>query len=260
MPQLKIGVDLDSLHLPPRQALRTAAELGADAVQIDARGEISPQQLSQTGIRQLRKILEDLRLRVSAVRFRTRRGYSATDDLQRRIADTKTAMQFAYALGAGIVVNHLGRVPADPQSAEWRLLVEVLSELGRHGHRVGALLAAETGSESGQDLARLLEELPAASIGVDLNPGALVSGGHSPLEAVAAVGPSVLHVQATDAVRQAASPYGQRVALGQGAADFPALLGALDEHNYKGCFTVGGQGPDDPTREIAQAIEYLRRL
>ena len=65
------------------------------------------------------------------------------------LSGTKAAMELAYHVGAPVVVNHIGRVPADTESAAWRLLVEVLDELGRHGHRAGALLAAETGSESG---------------------------------------------------------------------------------------------------------------
>ena len=47
---------------------------------------------------------------------------------------------------------------AEPVGPEWDLLVQVLADLGRHGQRVGAVLAAETGSESGADLARLIQE------------------------------------------------------------------------------------------------------
>lgn len=260
MPVLKIGVELAGLRLPLKKALEAAAQLGVEAVQLDARGEITPRELSQTGLRQLRKMLEDLRLRVSAVAFRTRRGYDTTDDLEPRIAATKSAMEFAHALGAEVVVNHVGRVPADQQSQPWRTLVEVLSELGRHGHRVGALLAATTGTESGEDLARLLAALPERAIGVDLDPANLVTGGFSPLEAVASLGPSILHVHATDAVWEPAAGRGSRVTLGHGTADFPALLAALDEHRYQGYVTVAQHAAADPLEQAAQAIRYLRDL
>lgn len=259
MAELKVAVELASLRLPFKKALHTAAQLGADAVEIDARGEISPQ-LSRTGLRQVRKMLEDLRLRVSAVRFRTRRGYQTTTGLDQRVAATKAAMQFAHDVGASVVVNHVGRVPADRGSDSWRLLVEVLHELGQHGHRVGASLAAETGTESGEQMARLLADLPAETIGVDFNPGQLLLNGFSPLEAVAALGPAILLVHASDAALELSGRRGNPVVLGQGAADFPALLGALEENDYHGYFTVGSHTGDDPEDEIAQGIQYLRTL
>ena len=260
MPAVKIGVEIASLGVPFKKALHLAAELGAEAVEIDARGEVNPREMSGTGMRQLRKMLEDLRLRVSAVSFHTRLGYDTTADLERRIAATKGAMEFAYALGAPVVVNHVGRVPSDRESETWRLLVEVLGELGRHGHQAGALLAAETGTESGEDLARLLSELPEGAIGVDLHPANLIINGFSPLEVVGAVGRRILHVHANDAMWELAARRGSPVALGQGAADFPALLAALDEQAYQGYFTVTHRGVGDSTDQIARAIRYLRDL
>ncbi len=260
MPALKIGVELASLRQPFKQALHTAARLGAEAVEIDARGEILPRELSRTGLRQLRKTLEDLRLRVAAVSFRTRRGYDTAADLDARIAATKAAMEFAHDLGASVVVNQIGRVPSDPSCRAWRLLIEVLDELGRHGNRVGALLAAETGTDSGEPLARLLAALPDGAMGVDFNPGNLLLRGFSPLEAVTALGPFILHVHATDAVCEEAGRRGSQVPLGEGSADFPALLGALDQHDYRGYFTITHHTAGDPAGEIAKAVEYLRRL
>jgi sugar phosphate isomerase/epimerase len=257
---VKIGVEVAGFGVPFKKALHTAAELGADGVEIDARGEVNPRDLSRTGLRQLRKMLEDLRLRVSAVGFRTRRGYDTPDDLEPRIAATRAAMELAYALGAPVVVNHVGRVPSDRESETWRLLVEVLGELGRQGNRAGALLAAETGTESGEDLARLLAELPEGAIGVDLNPANLIINGFSPLEVIGAVGPAILHVHATDAVWEGAAGRGAPALPGQGMADFPALLAALDEHDYRGYFTVAHRGGGDATDEIARAIRYLRDL
>jgi sugar phosphate isomerase/epimerase len=261
MPQLKIGVEAAVLGVPLKRALYLAAEMGADAVEIDARGEASPARLSRTGLRQLRKTLEDHRMQVSAVTFRTRRGYDTPADLDRRVAATKTAMQFAYDLGCSVVINHVGRVPKDPESDARRLMVEVLSDLADHGLRVGAALAAETGTENGEDLAGLLSELPEQGIGVDLNPGNLIASGHSALEAISVLGPSIVHVHATDAVCDLArnrGEHGEHVPVGQGSVDFPGLLGALEEYGYRGYFTVGHQGTGDVAGAVGDVIRYLR--
>ena len=82
-----------------------------------------------------------------------------------------------------------------------------------------ALLAAETGSEDGADLARLLAGLPSGGIGVNFDPGNLIINGFSPREALAALGRDVLHVHAKDAVRDLAQGRGLETPLGRGSAD-----------------------------------------
>ncbi len=257
---MKLGIELASLHLPFKQALHTAAALGVDAVEIDARHEISPHELSRTGVRQLRKMLDDLHLRVASVSFRTRRGYDTEEDLEARVAATKAAMDMAYSMGAGVVINRVGRIPADPEARSWKLLVEVLADLGRYGQRAGALLAAEAGTESGEDLARLFTALPEGALGVDLNPGNLLLSGHSPLEAAAVLRPWILHVHVSDAVCGPAPGLGKPAAVGKGDADFPALFSTLQVHGYRGYFTIQQQIAGDPSRDLAGAVEYLRRL
>jgi sugar phosphate isomerase/epimerase len=121
-------------------------------------------------------------------------------------------------------------------------------------------LAAETGTESGEDLARLLAILPEQGVGIDLNPGNLIAAGHSPLEAIAALGPSIVHVHPTDGMCDLARNRGERVPVGQGTADFPSLLGALEEHDYRGYFTIGSQGTGDAVGGVGDAIRYIRQL
>lgn len=260
MPQLKIGIQLASLRQPFKKALHTAAQLGAQGVEIDARGEIKPKDLSQSALREMRKLLNDLGLKVTAVGFRTQRGYNVLQELDARVAATKAAMQFAYDLGTNVVINQVGRVPEKSSGSEWDLLVEILKDLGSHGQKVGAVLAAETGSESGADLARLLAALPTGAIGTNLDPGNLIINGFSPLEAVQALGPTILHVHAKDGVRDLAQGRGLEVPLGRGAADFPGLLGALEERDYRGYFTIERLSGDDPLFEIEQAVKYLKNM
>jgi sugar phosphate isomerase/epimerase len=256
---LRIGIQTRSLRQPLKQALRTAARLGADGVEIDARNELPPAELSQTGVREFNKLLEDLNLRVSAVAFPTRRGYDVVDDLDRRVAATQAAMRFARELRCEVVINRVGQAPADASEPRFRHLVEALTALGVYGDRVGVRLAAQTGSEYPQDLLRLIEVLPDHTVGVDLHPTALILSGHSPIEAIQALGPHVLHVHARDAIRDAAGR-GREVELGRGAADLPAVLGALTEFDYRGWVTIERHHSPEPVSEIENAVAFLRSL
>lgn len=260
MPVLPIAIQLAGLRMPLKQGLHTAARLGAGGVEIDARGEINPKDLSATGLRHLRKMLEDSNLRVSAVGFATRRGYNVMEDLDRRVEGTKQAMQFAFKLGANVVTNWVGRIPADRQGPEWDTLIAVLTEIGRFGERAGARLAARTGSESAETLASLIAALPEGALAVDFDPGGLVVNGFSPLDAIAALGRDVACFHARDAVRDLARGRGLEVTLGRGSVDFAALLGALEEHGYRGYVTVERTAAENPVREYADAVEYLKSL
>jgi sugar phosphate isomerase/epimerase len=260
MPQLKIGIHLPSLRVPLQRAIPLAAKLGADAIEIDARGQLKPTELSQTALRQLRKMLADYRLRVCAISYRTRRGYNLLQELDARVAGTKEAMRMAQVLGASVVINHVGHIPPESQGAQWNLLLQVLADLGRYGQHIGAFLAAQTGGVSATDLARLIAALPDGSIGVDLDPGQLVMNGFSPQESIELLGPHIMHVHATDGVHDLARRHGVEVPLGRGSVDFPAVLGALEERQYRGYFTIQRESVNDPEFEIGQAVKFLRSL
>ena len=258
MLQVRIAVDLASLRQPLRKSLETAAHLGVEAVQLDAQGEIFPGRLSQTGIRHLRRLLDDLNLRVAALCFRTRRGYNVPEQLDRRVEVTRQVMQLAYDLGSRVVTNHIGQVPAEQDGPEWNMLVDVLGQLGRHGQHVGAMLAATTGSEEPAHLKHLLEALPDGVLNIHLDPGQLMINGFSPGETARLLAPHVAHVHATDAVRDLARGRGEDTKLGMGSVDFAEILGLLEQQGYDGYITAGRQSAGNPVAEITEAIQYLR--
>lgn len=260
MLEIKVGIQLASLRMPFKQALHTAAVLGAQGVEIDVRNELKPHEMTRTAVRQVRKMLEDRNLQVSAVRFRTRRGYDVSDDLERRIEATKEAMRLAFDLGTNVVINAVGAVPKDPQSRAWNTMIDSLSELGRHGQRVGAFLCAETGSESGEELLRLIEALPTGSLAVNFDPGNLIVNGFSASEAIRVLAPHVLHVHARDGVRDLAQGRGVEVALGRGSVDFPEMFSHLEEQQYRGFFTIRRDHADDPVFEVGEAVKYLKAI
>lgn len=256
--RLKVAVRIDSLGMSLRQALIAAAEMGAQAVELNARTGIHPSQLSDTGLRQLRKMLDDLGLKVAAIRFPTRRGYDNPVDLDRRVEGTKSAMQLAYRLQAPVVVNQIGLVPEQPEGQAWSNLQSVVDDLGRYGARVGAFFAAETGTEPGQRLEQLLDSRDDGFIAVALNPGQLIINRHDVPEAIKALRQRIQVVCAVDAVLDLAAGRGLSVPLGQGTADFPEIIGMLEDVQYRGHFVVGR--PDSDPQELQQGIDYLRGL
>ena len=104
---VKIGIQTRSLRQPLRQALETASRLGADGVEIDARTELPPAELSQTGIRQFRKLLDDLNLRLRRVVHDTARlrqsgrlgpphpGHAGGDEIRQRSGPTSSSIALA---------------------------------------------------------------------------------------------------------------------------------------------------------------------
>ena len=257
---LKIGIRLASLRQPFKKALRTAATLGADAVEIDARTDLSLAEMTASGIRHLRKTIEDYNLKVAAVSFRTRSGYHVLENLDRRIEATRQAMQFAFQLGTHVVINQVGQVPEDTDDPRWEVLIQALTDLGRYGQHVGAFLTAGTGSESGPDLKRLIDALPTGSVTVNLDPGNLIINGFSAAEATRLLATHVQHVHARDAIRDLARGRGLEVPLGSGTVDFPEMLGILEEHRYGGYFTVDRETSTNAVAEVAQAMKFLSSL
>ena len=142
MLKLKTCIRTELLRLPFRKALVMAAEMGVDGVEINARTEIKPSELSQTGIRHIKKLLEDHRLSVGSVQFPTRRGYGDPGQIDIRVDATKAAMKMAFELGCPHVSNFVG-IPGDLDSNP--LFTDTMTELALWGQHVGARLAIRTG-------------------------------------------------------------------------------------------------------------------
>jgi sugar phosphate isomerase/epimerase len=260
MAQLTIGIQPANLNIPLKQGLHIAADLGVQVVEIDARTDISFNDLSDTGARQIRKMINDLNLQVVALKFVTRRGYGEADGLERRVDGTKRAMKLAYALGARFVVNSIGKVPTDPADPQWQMMKEVLIDLGNYGQKAGVLLTAETGSEPLSDLYQLIKASAEGTVGIALNPGNLLINGFDFHEQLVSVSDHVYIVHAQDGVQDRARGRGYEVPLGRGSAEFPEIAAILEERQFRGAYVIQRHNPSGAREEIELAVSYLRNL
>jgi sugar phosphate isomerase/epimerase len=260
MSRLKIGVRLESLNLPLRRALTEAGRMGVTGVQIDAVGDLSPGRLTQTGRRELRNLLRAHNLELSAVGCLLRRGLDDADDLEPRIEHVRKVLSLSFDLGPRRVIVNAGAVPDKHDDPRGRLLAESLLALGRHGDRVGAVLALETGLESGAALVAFLDRFDTGSLGVNLDPANLLVHGFDVVEGMRALGRRIVHAHAKDARRASPSRAAQEVPLGHGDIDWLEFLGVLEEIEYRGWLVVERESGEDRLPDVAAGVAFLRRL
>jgi len=242
------------------KALHTAAKMGCEGVQIDARKELRPAEISETGLRQLRKMLADLNLQVASIALPTRRGFSDPSDLDRRLQATMAAMRFASQLGSRILVGNLGSLPSVESTSERTALIEAITCLATYGERWGVALAVDCGGADLESVVELIDTLPEGTLGLDLNPARQIAHGNLPATFIEQAGRHIRHVYATDGVRDLSGGQPIAVQLGRGTADFPELLGRLEEHSYRGWLTIAPNESKYPLEELSDAVQYLRAL
>jgi sugar phosphate isomerase/epimerase len=259
MSRLKLGVRVESFGLPLRRALQEAQRLGVAGVQVDAVGDLAPNTLSQTGRREFRNLLRAHNLELSALGCPLRRGLDAPENQEARIAHVKQALSLSFELGPRITVVQAGRLP-DPDGPAAGRMTEALLALGHHGDRVGAVLALETGLESGQDMARFLARLDTGSLGANIDPANLLLNGFDLLESTRALHGRIKYAHARDARPAGASRTAQEVPLGHGDIDWMQVLALLEEVGYRGWLVVERETGDTRVADVAAGVDFLRRL
>src|SRR5262245_6730903 len=144
---MKLGVVLESMGLPFRQGLPVAARLGVAGVQVDAAGDLAPDRLTETGRRELKNLLRTYNQQLTALNCPFRRGLDVAENQQARIDYVRNVMSLAFELGPRTVIVQCPNLPRDGELERANLLREALTDLGRHGDRVGSVPAPEIGRD-----------------------------------------------------------------------------------------------------------------
>ena len=259
MEPLRRAVACHCLPQPIRQAIRAAVELKAAGIQFNARHELRPNDLSDSGRRQLRHDLEIDGLTISSLTFPTRRSLHDPDQLDARISGLKQTLEFAYQLRVPIVVARVGVIPSDKESDDYKLLVQALNEIARHGNRIGATLAITPTRDSAADLKELISKVTDGLVGINFDPAIFAMCGHDAVAAFRELHKHVLHITARDGVRDIDGS-GQEVALGRGDVDWPELIALLAEADYRSWITVDRTSGSNEFQDAARALTYLQTV
>ena len=273
-----IGIITQSFRTDIRTALKKAADLGAQGVQIYAtRGETAPENLSPAARRELLDYIKSLGLKVSALCGDLGCGFHRPEKNPALIERSKRILDLAKDLETDIVTTHIGVVPADPAHPRYGIMQEACGALAAYADSIGAHFAVETGPETSLTLKGFLDSLHSKGVSVNLDPANLVMvTGDDPVQAVYNLREYIVHTHAKDGVKLydkdpemiygvkedslVTSPSFEEVPLGAGSVPFPAYLAALEEIGYRGYLTIEREVGDDPAADIALAVRFLRGL
>lgn len=277
MQQFRIGVMADCFRLPPLEGIRKAAQLGADGVQIyTVRGETSPEAMTAERRAELRALVEELGIVISALCGDMGGGFRDAARNPAQVERSKRIVDLAADLGVGVVTTHIGVTPENRRDPVYGVMLAACRELAAYAAGRGVTFAVETGPEKAVVLRRFLDDVGSAGLGVNLDPANLLMVcGDDPVQAVRTLDRYIVHTHAKDGVQLApgsalAVYHGpeadtapparfKEVPLGEGGVDWPRYLEALRDVGYRGFLTIEREVGENPAGDIARAIDFLRR-
>jgi len=183
-----------------------------------------------------------------------------------RTAELKEIADFANLMGVKTVGLHLGFVPHDRTTSEYRDVLNVTRDVCDYAKKNGQAIHLETGQEPADVLLAFLQDVERDNLFINFDPANMILYGcGEPIPALKTLGKYVRSIHCKDATwsDQPGKTWGAEVALGKGAVDFAAYLRTLNEIGYAGPLTIEREIPQEPVRqkaEIAAAIETLESL
>ncbi len=273
-----IGIILESLLQPIPQALDTIQRLGAQGVQVyTTRGELSPENLSRQKKADFLKMVKDRGLAISALVGDLGHGFGDPAKNPGLISASKRILDLAGEWETDIVTTHIGVVPSDPSHPRFRIMQDACGELAEYADSLHAHFAVETGPETAGTLCAFLDSLHSTGVAVNMDPANLVMvTGDDPVAAVHILKKYIVHTHAKDGRKLFDKPperiYGIvaddvvtdpafiELPLGEGDVPFKLYLQALRDIGYKGFLTIEREVGENPVRDVANAVGFLRGL
>lgn len=180
-----------------------------------------------------------------------------------RMDGLKRGMDFAAQLGLTDVTTHMGFIPENPSTTEYREVVAAVRELAQYAKRLGLWFNFETGQETPTTLMRIIQDVGTGNVGINLDPAnLLLYGKANPVDAVGILGQWIRGVHVKDGLYPTnGRELGHETPVGEGLVNFPVLIPRLLTFGYQGAWIIEREisGPQQKT-DIIRAKELLTRI
>ncbi len=257
----------------PRKALEAVKSLGLERVQVS---RLPDRFYTPEGAREFAGLLKATSLSADAVvAVFEGESYKDQDSVMRtvglrpaalrpaRMDYAKRCIDFAKAIGTAIVTFHMGFLPRDPKDPVYGEMRDAVSTLAAYAASKGVTLSLETGQESGEELARFLDTITVARVGVNFDTANLVLYGlDDPPRALGRLLDRVTSLHVKDGLPPEDPRHlGREVPLGEGRAQVRECLRLLDKAGFRGPliienYTWRDRGTD-PLAELGRARDFI---
>jgi sugar phosphate isomerase/epimerase len=185
-----------------------------------------------------------------------------------RTREMKEISDFAKLLGCHTVALHIGFVPEDRESDNYKNLLETTRDLLDHVKANGQQLNLETGQETADHLLEFIKDVGRDNLFINFDPANMILyGTGDPIEALKKVGHLVRSVHCKDATwaapEERGKSWGSEVPLGEGDVGMETYLRTLKDLGYTGPLTIEREIAHDRERQkadIGHAVNLLRGL
>lgn len=285
---MKLSVMLGNFKQPFEEALNSTQQLDIPAIHLSAIGEWDPQDCIGAKRTDLLGKLKERELVISALsRWGGEVDLGDAAFAERDVEDAKRALEMAAEVmpgTEGIWQAHIGVMPPEMSGPRWDSFLRSCEKIAKHGEKVGACMAIETGPEPARVMEKLMTEIDSPAVRVNYDPANLIIwpalryhnerlikkfgkpdhaydadaavSNYEPVQGVKRLGRFTVHTHAKDA--KVVDGVNQEVPLGEGWVDWQEYLGLLKASGYEGYLAIERETGEDPSGDIARAAAFLR--
>lgn len=180
-----------------------------------------------------------------------------------RLKELMLGADFAEMIGAPNMATHVGFIPENPSTAEYRGVFGAVKQIADYCKSKNIHFNFETGQETPVTLMRMITDLENDFVGINLDPANLIMYGKAnPVDAVGIFGSRVrgVHVKDGDYPTEFYN-LGQERVVGEGSVNYPVFLPKLIRGGYGGDLYIEREiSGDQQIEDIKKTIVYVKEL
>ncbi len=180
-----------------------------------------------------------------------------------RINEVLKGVEFASWLGVKNVATHVGFIPENPSTTEYRGILETVRYIVKYCGEKGMNFNFETGQETPTTLMRMITDIGMDNVGVNLDPANLVMYGKAnPVDALDLFKGRIngVHVKDGNYPTDFYKLGCERV-VGEGSVNYPVYLPKLINQGYTGDLYIEREITGEQQMvDIKKTIDYIKNL
>ncbi len=180
-----------------------------------------------------------------------------------RMNEIIKGVDFASWLGIPNVATHVGFIPENPSTTEYRGVLEAVRYIVNYCGEKGINFNFETGQETPTTLMRIITDIGTDNVGINLDPANIIMYGKgNPVDALDLFKGRINGVHVKDGNYPTEFyKLGRETLVGEGSVNYPVYLPKLINGGYKGDLYIEREiSGEQQIVDIKKTIDYIKNL